>query len=247
MPAESLLAPERMLRPKNEEEADRAGRQVGWFEVVSVSSFSTECRKGRDYAFDKTWGSWARSLYYSIPLPLLSELAPQTACWLLFVFTSWGSFKLYVGTRLALPGVSVLQRELKIGGWDTRGRAVMGSVIAIRTNCCSHTVQTWWWLYDIRILYVKKRKWYSPCEKKHGGSSKLQYYPTIPLPGICTLQNWEQRSQCIFCAPMLTAALVTVYKMQKEPKGPSPEEWVTKWPPQWNCAHLESMGNSDIC
>ena len=52
---------------------------------------------------------------------------------------------------------------------------------------------------------------------------ELSYDPVIPLLGICLEKNIIQKNTC---TPVFTAALFTVARTWKPPKGPSTDEWI---------------------
>ena len=54
---------------------------------------------------------------------------------------------------------------------------------------------------------------------------ELPYDSAIPLLGICPDKTLIQKDTC---TPTFTAALFTIAKTQKQPKCPSPDEWIKK-------------------
>ena len=54
---------------------------------------------------------------------------------------------------------------------------------------------------------------------------ELPYDPTIPLLGIHTKETRIERDTC---TPMFIAALFTIARTWKQPRGPSADEWVRK-------------------
>ena len=54
---------------------------------------------------------------------------------------------------------------------------------------------------------------------------ELPYDPAIPLLGIYPEKTAIQKDTC---TPMFTAALFTIARSWKQPKGPSTDEWIKK-------------------
>ena len=54
---------------------------------------------------------------------------------------------------------------------------------------------------------------------------ELPYDPVIPLLGIYSEKTIIQKESC---TTMFTAALFTISRTWKQPKGPSPDEWIKK-------------------
>ena len=54
---------------------------------------------------------------------------------------------------------------------------------------------------------------------------ELPYDLAIPLLGIHPEKNMVQKDTC---TPVFTAALFTIVKTRKQPKWPSPDEWIKK-------------------
>ena len=54
---------------------------------------------------------------------------------------------------------------------------------------------------------------------------ELPYDPAIPLLGIYPEKTIIQKDTC---TPMLTAALLTIARSWKQPKGPSTDKWIKK-------------------
>ena len=73
--------------------------------------------------------------------------------------------------------------------------------------------------------------WCYHCAKQYGISSKNKngtaYDPMIP-PLEIYLKNLKTPIQKNLCAPMVTAELFRIAKIQKKPKCPSVDEWVKK-------------------
>ena len=57
-------------------------------------------------------------------------------------------------------------------------------------------------------------------------NTALPYYPAIPLLGINPEKTVTQKDTC---TPVFTAALFTTAKTWKQPKCPSPEDWIKMW------------------
>ena len=57
---------------------------------------------------------------------------------------------------------------------------------------------------------------------------ELPYDPAIPLLGIYLKKETKTLNQKDTCTPRFIAALYTTAKIQKEPKCPSTDEWITK-------------------
>ena len=55
---------------------------------------------------------------------------------------------------------------------------------------------------------------------------ELSYDPTIPLLGIYLEKTMIRKD---ICTPMFITALFTIARRWKQPKCPSPEEWIKKW------------------
>ena len=62
---------------------------------------------------------------------------------------------------------------------------------------------------------------------------KLLYDPTIPLLGIYPEKIIIQKD---ICTPMFIAALFTIVRSWKQPKGPSTDEWIKK---MWSIYTME--------
>uniref|UniRef100_A0A9L0TN61 Uncharacterized protein n=1 Tax=Equus caballus TaxID=9796 RepID=A0A9L0TN61_HORSE len=56
---------------------------------------------------------------------------------------------------------------------------------------------------------------------------ELPHNPAIPLLGIYP-KSMKSITQKDLCTPMFTAALFTIAKMWKQPKGPVTDEWIKK-------------------
>ena len=56
---------------------------------------------------------------------------------------------------------------------------------------------------------------------------ELSYEPAIPLLGIYP-KELKTGSQRVICTPTLIAALFTIVKTWKQPKGPLMDEWLSK-------------------
>ena len=54
---------------------------------------------------------------------------------------------------------------------------------------------------------------------------ELPYHPAIPLLGIHTEETGIERDTC---TPMFIAALFTIARTWKQPRGPSADEWIRK-------------------
>ena len=54
---------------------------------------------------------------------------------------------------------------------------------------------------------------------------ELPYDPAIPLLGIYSEETKIERDTCI---PVFTAALFTIARTWKQPRGPSTDEWIKK-------------------
>ena len=54
---------------------------------------------------------------------------------------------------------------------------------------------------------------------------ELPYDPEIPLLGIYPDKTLIEKDTC---TPMFTAALFTIAKTRKQPKGPSTDKWIKK-------------------
>ena len=54
---------------------------------------------------------------------------------------------------------------------------------------------------------------------------EIPYDPVIPLLGICPEKTITQKDTC---TPMFTAALFSIARTWKQPKGPSTDEWIKK-------------------
>ena len=85
---------------------------------------------------------------------------------------------------------------------------------------------------DLFCIAGGNASWYSHSGKQYGGSSKkvkieLPYVPAIALLGI-----YPQDTDVLFRrdtrTPMFIAALLTIAKVQKEPKCSLTDEWIKK-------------------
>ena len=56
-------------------------------------------------------------------------------------------------------------------------------------------------------------------------NTQLPYDPAIPLLGICPDRIFTEKDTC---TPMFIAALFTIAKIWKQPKGPLTYEWIKK-------------------
>ena len=69
----------------------------------------------------------------------------------------------------------------------------------------------------------------SYCGKQYGSSLKIKlelpYDPAIPLLGIYPEKTIIQKDSC---TTMFIAALFTIARTWKQPKGPSTVEWIKK-------------------
>ena len=68
---------------------------------------------------------------------------------------------------------------------------------------------------------------------------ELSYAPIILLLGIYPKNTKIQRD---ICTPIFTAALFTIAKLRKQPKCPSIDEWIKKYPPteEWMCVYIHT-------